>query len=67
DLPRSNSSHSSPARKGRTAVTELVGMPPSTYRREAARATAGMPSCVAKQVTGPVRNQEAPATEPQLA
>jgi transcriptional regulator GlxA family with amidase domain len=31
--------------------TELVGVPPSVYRRQAARATAGMPSCVAKQVT----------------
>jgi AraC-like DNA-binding protein len=42
--------------------TELVGMPPSTYRRHAARATAGMPSCVAKQVTKPIRNREAPVT-----
>ena len=41
--------------------TELVGVPPSVYRRDAARATAGMPSCVAKQVTRPVRNQEATA------
>ena len=40
--------------------TELVGMPPSTYRREAAGATAGMPPCVAKQVTKPIRNREAP-------
>jgi len=40
--------------------TELVGIPPSAYRRDAAGATAGMPSCVAKQVTRPVRNQEAP-------
>ncbi len=47
--------------------TELVGVPPSVYRREAARATAGMPSCVAKHVTRPVRNREAPAPEPQLA
>src|SRR5690348_3148679 len=47
--------------------TELVGLPPSVYRREAARSTAGLPSCVAKQVTRPVRNREAPATEPQLA
>jgi transcriptional regulator GlxA family with amidase domain len=39
---------------------ELVGVPPSVYRREAARATAGMPSCVAKQVTRPIRNREAP-------
>jgi AraC-like DNA-binding protein len=46
--------------------TELVGMPPSTYRREQADATAGMPSCVAKQVTKPVRNREARVAEPQL-
>ncbi len=32
---------------------ELVGMPPSTYRRQATHATAGIPSCVAKQVTRP--------------
>ena len=38
---------------------ELVGMPPSTYRRQEARATAGMPPCLAKQVTKPVRNREA--------
>ena len=50
-----------------TRFTELVGMPPSTYRSQAARATAGMPPCVAKQVTRPVRNREAPVTEPQLA
>jgi AraC-like DNA-binding protein len=43
-----------------TRFTELVGVPPSVYRREAAGATAGMPPCVAKQVTRPVRNQEAP-------
>jgi AraC-like DNA-binding protein len=43
-----------------TRFTELVGMPPSTYRREAAEATAGMVPCVAKQVTRPVRNREAP-------
>ena len=50
-----------------TRFTELVGMPPSAYRRHAARATAGMPSCVAKQVTRPIRNREAPVTEPQPA
>ena len=42
-----------------TRFTELVGVPPSVYRREAANATAGMPSCVAKQVTRPIRNREA--------
>jgi AraC-like DNA-binding protein len=46
---------------------DLVGMPPSTYRRHGARATAGMPSCVAKQMTRPIRNREAPAPEPRLA
>ena len=56
-----------------TRFTELVGMPPSVYRREQARATAGMPSCVAKQVTRPVRlrssvrNREAPEPAPSLA
>jgi AraC-like DNA-binding protein len=46
--------------------TELVGMPPSTYRRYAARATAGMPPCVAKQVTRPIRNREASLTAPSV-
>jgi AraC-like DNA-binding protein len=40
--------------------TELVGMPPSTYRREVQSGTAEMPSCVVKQVTRPIRNREAP-------
>jgi AraC-like DNA-binding protein len=44
--------------------TELVGVPPSTYRRDAARATAGMPPCVAKQVTKPIRNREARSPNP---
>jgi AraC-like DNA-binding protein len=50
-----------------TRFTELVGMPPSTYRREAARGTAGLPACVAKQVTRPIRNREARVAAPQLA
>ena len=45
-----------------TRFTELVGVPPSTYRREAAEATVGMVPCVAKQVTRPVRNREARAS-----
>ena len=45
-----------------TRFTQLVGMPPSSYRRHAASATAGMPSCVASQVTRPIRNREAPLT-----
>nr|WP_205615806.1 helix-turn-helix transcriptional regulator [Streptomyces harenosi] len=39
-----------------TRFRELVGVPPSVYRREAARATTGMPACLAKQVTRPVRD-----------
>ena len=42
-----------------TRFTEIVGMPPSTYRLQEASATAGMPPCVAKQVTRPVRNRRA--------
>ena len=49
-----------------TRFSELVGAPPSVYRRQAARATAGMPSCVAKQVSRPIRNREALATEPHV-
>jgi transcriptional regulator GlxA family with amidase domain len=49
-----------------TRFTELVGVPPSVYRREAAPTT-GIPPCVAKQVTRPVRNREAPAAQPELA
>ena len=44
-----------------TRFTELVGMPPSEYRLREASATEGMAPCVAKQVTRPIRNREAPA------
>ena len=44
-----------------TRFAELVGMPPSTYRREASGEMAGVPPCVAKQVTKPIRNREARA------
>ena len=40
--------------------TELVGVTPSAYRRQGADATAGMPACIVKQVTRPIRNGEAP-------
>jgi len=49
-----------------TRFTELVGVPPSTYRRDVTRTTEGMPPCVVKQVTRPVRNREAPLTEAHL-
>ena len=60
-----------------TRFTELVGMPPGAYRRQAADATAdagptssgtaaGVPSCLEKQVTRPIRNREAPTATPPL-
>jgi AraC-like DNA-binding protein len=49
-----------------TRFSELVGVPPSVYRRDGARVTTGMPPCIAKQVTRPVRNREAPVDELQL-
>jgi transcriptional regulator GlxA family with amidase domain len=45
-----------------TRFTQLVGVPPSTYRRQVAggdRPVAEPPSCHTKQVTRPVRNREA--------
>jgi AraC-like DNA-binding protein len=44
-----------------TRFSELVGMSPSAYRRMAGGDVAGMPSCVVKQVTRPIRNREATA------
>ncbi|MFI7064307.1 helix-turn-helix transcriptional regulator [Kribbella sp. NPDC050124] len=50
-----------------TRFTELVGVPPSVYREQEADATDGIPACMAKQVTRPIRNREAPAGDRQLA
>jgi AraC-like DNA-binding protein len=50
-----------------TRFTELVGVSPSSYRRDAQQTTSEMPSCMAKQVTRPIRNQEARAAAPHLA
>src|SRR3982750_2534924 len=44
-----------------TRFTELVGMPPSAYREEAALATAGLPTCVVTKAVRPVRIREAHA------
>ncbi|KLD63914.1 helix-turn-helix transcriptional regulator [Dyella japonica] len=49
-----------------TRFTELVGMSPGVYKRRESQATAGMPSCVARQVTRPIRNREVSAGEPDL-
>jgi AraC-like DNA-binding protein len=42
-----------------TRFTELVGVSPTTYRRDQSQAAAGIPPCLAKQVTRPIRNREA--------
>jgi AraC-like DNA-binding protein len=50
-----------------TRFTELVGVPPSVYRGDAEAASGtGIPACVEKQVTRPVRNREAFNAAPQL-
>lgn len=49
-----------------TRFTELVGVPPSVYRRDHSQAGADIPPCLARQVMRPVRNQEAPLLKPGL-
>ncbi|WP_207781952.1 helix-turn-helix transcriptional regulator [Phytoactinopolyspora limicola] len=49
-----------------TRFTELVGMSPSEYRRREAGAMMGMPPCVAKKISRPIRNREARVVEPHL-
>ncbi len=44
-----------------TRFTELVGIPPSAYREQAALETVDLPTLVVKRVTRPIRNREAPA------
>lgn len=44
-----------------TRFTELVGVSPSAYRTDGVDPLAGVPPCVAKAVTRPIRNREAPA------
>ena len=46
--------------------TELVGVSPSTYRKESLTPRLELPSCVTREVTRPVRNREAPRGELQL-
>ncbi|GAB2464939.1 helix-turn-helix transcriptional regulator [Jatrophihabitans fulvus] len=50
-----------------TRFTELVGVSPSEYSRRAAGAAEGLPACVSRQVTRPIRNREAPAVGLHLA
>jgi transcriptional regulator GlxA family with amidase domain len=47
-----------------TRFTELVGVPPSVYKRESTGAVEGMSPCVVRRVTRPVRNREAPDATP---
>lgn len=42
-----------------TRFRELVGVAPSVYRRRGAPFRPGMPPCIARQVTRPIRNREA--------
>ena len=55
-----------------TRFSELVGVPPSVYKREGGHTTSSMPPCLAKQVTRPIRatsirNREAASAQRQLA
>lgn len=50
-----------------TRFTELVGVPPSVYREHGAPLWAGMPPCIAKQITRPIRNREAAPVESDLS
>ena len=50
-----------------TRFSELVGIPPRTYRARTAPPRPELPACIAKTVTRPVRNREARPAEPQLA
>jgi hypothetical protein len=42
-----------------TRFTELVGVPPTVYRVRARSGVAGIPACISKHVSRPVRNREA--------
>jgi len=45
-----------------TRFTELVGVPPSVYREQGAPFRPGMLPCIAKRITKPIRNREAPGS-----
>jgi AraC-like DNA-binding protein len=47
-----------------TRFTELVGMPPSVYRRRPRDAAHRLPPCEARRVVRPVRNREARPAAP---
>lgn len=39
--------------------SQLVGVSPTVYRRDHSQAAVGIPPCLAKQITRPIRNREA--------
>lgn len=41
-----------------TRFTELVGMSPGSYRQQAVGGEPGLPACVEKQISRPIRNRE---------
>ncbi|MFD0815526.1 helix-turn-helix transcriptional regulator [Amycolatopsis umgeniensis] len=49
-----------------TRFSELVGISPSAYRKQAVEEGRGMPGCVVKQVMRPIRNKEAASPRPDL-
>ncbi|WP_324011264.1 MULTISPECIES: helix-turn-helix transcriptional regulator [unclassified Microbacterium] len=50
-----------------TRFAELVGMPPSEYRRRSEGDLAGVPTLITKHVTRPIRNREARPSDPRIA
>ena len=44
--------------------SQVVGVSPSSYRRDNSHVAAGIPPCLAKQVTRPVKNREAARHDP---
>lgn len=47
--------------------SQLVGVPPSAYRNDPSRTMEGIPPCLTKQITRPVRNREAVEASPPLS
>ena len=48
-----------------TRFTELVGLSPGAYRKQAEGGKAGLPACVEKQISRPIRNREVSREGPQ--
>ncbi len=47
-----------------TRFTELVGISPGIYRKQATGGKAGLPACVEKQISRPIRNREVTGQDP---